>query len=171
MTNDLQVMVDLETLAVTPNAVICSIGATKFSFKDGIIEKFYCTVDAKDCKKYGLVVSQETLNWWKSQPKEVFASLMQDNLPLREALQRFSVWYGSKSLPTWGCGSSFDNVILQWAYDAVEMRRPWKHWHDRCYRTMREVVVVEPNPRTGTYHNALDDAVYQTNHLIKIMGS
>jgi exodeoxyribonuclease VIII len=74
-------------------------------------------------------------------------------------------------MPTWGCGAGFDNVIIENAYKAVGMKRPWTPWLDRCYRTIKEVIVLPMEDRTGTYHNALDDAIYQTNHLIKLFRS
>lgn len=170
--SETNVMVDLETLGQSPNSVICSIGAVKFTLEDGIIDEFYCTVDAKDCKKYGLIVEEQTINWWKKQPKEVMQELLKNNLPLVEALTKFSMWFGPKSVPTWACGASFDPVILQWAYEATGMQRPWRHWHDRCYRTMRELFREIPEDTfAGSRHNALQDAKHQTNHLRKIFES
>ena len=169
--SQIQVMVDLETMARATNSVICSIGAVKFSVDAGIIDTFYCTVDAADCKRHGLVVEAPVVNWWRNQPREVLESLRKDTLPLHDALTNFSKWYGSVSLPTWGNSVAFDNVILQSAYEAVGINRRWKHWEDRCYRTMKNIIVIEPDVREGTHHNALDDAVYQTKHLLKILGS
>ncbi len=169
--SEIHVMLDLETMSTESNAAICSIGAVKFSLDQGIIDEFYCTVDAADCKQHGLHISADTVKWWSRQPKEVLEQLRKDNLPLIEALTKFSKWYGIKSLPTWGCGAGFDNVIMENAYKAVMMKRPWTPWLDRCYRTMKEVIVIPQEDRLGTYHNALDDAKHQARHLIKILGS
>lgn len=168
---NIQVMLDLETMSTESNAAICSIGAVKFSIDEGIIDTFYCTVDASDCKKNGLDISASTVQWWSRQPREVLEMLRKDNLPLVEALTKFSRWYGTSPLPTWGCGAGFDNVIMENAYKAVNMKRPWTPWLDRCYRTMKEVIVVPFDEREGSYHNALDDALYQTKHLLKIFRS
>lgn len=169
--SQVNVMVDLETMARATNSVICSIGAVKFTLDGTIIDTFYCTVDAEDCKKYGLVIEKSVVDWWRKQPKETLEALRKDTLPLKDALTKFSIWYGTQSLPTWGNSVAFDNVILQSAYEAVGMQRPWKHWEDRCYRTLKNLIVVEPDVREGTYHNALDDAMFQTKHLLKILGS
>ena len=169
--NGAHVMLDLETMSTESNAAICSIGAVKFSIEHGVLETFYCTVDAADCKRHGLDISADTVRWWSKQPREVLEMLRKDNVPLQTALIRFSQWYGSKPLPTWGCGAGFDNVIIENAYKACGMNRPWTPWLDRCYRTMKEVVSVPFDEREGAYHNALDDALYQTNHLLKILRS
>jgi len=167
----INVMVDLETMARCTNAVMCSIGAVKFTLEGEILDTFYCTVDAKDCKRYGLVIEEETLNWWRQQPKSVLQELLRDNLPLTEALIKFSAWFGRESLPTWGNGVAFDNVILRNAYEAAGLTPPWIWWDDRCYRTMKAIIEVPPPKREGTHHNALDDAMFQAKHLQMIMGS
>ncbi len=175
MSRLLNVMLDLETMSTASNAAIVSIGAVKFSLNDDapnpIVDTFYCTVDAKSCAALGLEISKATVEWWASQPREVMDSLRHNAIPLKKALTDFSKWYGSKSLPTWGCGASFDNVIIANAYEAAGLIRPWKYWHDRCYRTMKEIIKLDEDVRQGTYHNALDDAMHQTTHLLKILGS
>ena len=168
---NINVMIDLETMSTESNAAICSIGAVKFTLEEGIVDTFYCTVDAADCKSHGLVISADTIRWWSKQPKEVLESLRKNNLSLIDALTAFSKWYGTQQYPTWACGSDFDNVIMENAYKSVEMKRPWSPWKNRCYRTMREVINIPEAPREGTYHNALDDATHQTHHLLKILRS
>lgn len=167
----INVMVDLETMSTESNAAICSIGAVKFTIDEGVLDTFYCTVDAADCKSHGLDISSDTVRWWSKQPKEVLELLRKDNLSLINALTQFSKWYGTQQYPTWGCGSDFDNVIMENAYKAVGMKRPWSAWKNRCYRTIREVISIPESSREGTYHNALDDALHQTQHLLKIFRS
>ena len=173
MSRLLNVMLDLETMSTASNAAIASIGAVKFSPTDGrgVVDTFYCTVDIKSCAKVGLNISKATIEWWAKQDRAVMDSLTKDTIPLLDALTKFSKWYGGTSLPTWGCGASFDNVIIGNAYDAVGLTRPWKYWHDRCYRTMKEIVKLPESDRSGSYHNALDDAQHQTDHLMKILNS
>jgi hypothetical protein len=167
----IQVMIDLETMSTEPNAVIVSIGAVKFSVEDGIIDKFYQTVDAHDGKKLGLHISQDTVRWWKTQSAEARAAIAKDPMKLRPALEKFSRWYGTKTCPTWGNGSDFDLVILKSSMSAVDMFPPWKFWDSRCYRTMRAVFELDKPESKGVLHNALDDAVQQTEHLLTILRS
>lgn len=166
----IQVMVDLETMSQRSNASIASIGAVKF--ENGlIIDKFYCTVDIKSCKEVGLNIQKETVEWWSKQDPRALAELRKNNISIQDALHDFAGWYGTKSLPTWGNGASFDNVILSNAYLAIDEERPWKFWHDRCYRTIKAIIEIPEDDRQGMYHNALDDAMHQTKHLIKILES
>lgn len=166
----INVMIDLETYSTRYNAAIASIGAVKFQ-GDEILDTFYCTVAADSCKAMGLHFDKETLDWWSRQSKEARQALLKDNVDLKTALREFAVWYGDRSLPTWGNGAGFDNVIMDNAYRSAGMTRPWLPWEDRCFRTMKNIVNIPIDARQGVYHNALDDAMHQTRHLIKILGS
>ena len=164
-------MIDLETMSTRSNAAIASIGAVKFDIDAGIIDTFYRTIDLRTCKAVGLHFDAETIEWWKQQSPEAQKALQVDNISIMQALDDFATWYGNKSLPTWGNGAGFDNVIMENAYRAVNSKRPWLPWEDRCYRTMKNIIQVPIDERQGTYHNALDDALHQTKHLLKILGS
>ncbi len=69
------IMIDLETLATSPDAAILTIGAVKFDpFGDDINEpncdKFYVKVDLDSCDRIGLVTHDDTIAWWANQSKE-----------------------------------------------------------------------------------------------------
>jgi exodeoxyribonuclease VIII len=166
----INVMIDLETYSTRSNAAIASIGAVKFE-DNQILDTFYCTIDPQTCKAAGLHFDRETLEWWSRQSKEARNALLKDNVTLETALDNFASWFGNKSLPTWGNGAGFDNVIMDNAYRVLNKKRPWLPWEDRCYRTMKNLINIPIDKREGTYHNALDDALTQTHHLIKILGS
>ncbi len=160
-------MIDLETFDTTPWAAIRSIGACKFT-QHGIVSTFYVNVDSQTCVDLGMSRSSETEIWWASQSADARDALAKDPLPIREALQKFSDWYGSYSMPTWGNGSNFDNVILTTAYRVASMRCPWNFWHDRCFRTIRTLSKRKYEVLEGTAHNAKDDAISQAQFLISL---
>ena len=160
-------MVDLETLDTTSWAVIRSIGACIFC-RDGVVRTFYQNVDAASCSALGMSTSPETLQWWEAQPADAKAALETDKVPLKQALERFSQWYGRNSLPTWGNGSDFDNAILQSAFKCVGLPCTWKFWDNRCIRTARALFPKSTKPFDGVKHNALDDAVNQAKELIDL---
>jgi exodeoxyribonuclease VIII len=164
-------MLDLETMSVRSNASIASIGAVKFEVGTGIVDKFYRTIDLRTCKAVGLHIDPETVEWWNKQSKEARQALLKDNVSLNQALDDFTEWFGRSSLPTWGNGAGFDNVIMENAFAACNMKRPWRPWEDRCYRTIKNIIQVPADDRQGVYHNALDDALHQTRHLLKILES
>lgn len=166
----LQVMLDLETMSTKSNAAIASIGAVMFSKDDGIIDKFYRTVDLRTCKGAGLHVDPETVKWWSQQSEEAQKALTIDNVSLNQALDDFNEWYGKDKKPVWGNGATFDNVIISHAYETINLTKPWPFYLDYCYRTMKkQFEKIEADKREGVHHNALDDATFQANHLIKIL--
>jgi exodeoxyribonuclease VIII len=67
-------MIDLETLATSPNAAVLTIGAVKFDpfnieTDNPTCEKLYIKVDLDSCDALGLDVSEDTLEWWSQQSK------------------------------------------------------------------------------------------------------
>lgn len=168
------VMLDLETLASKAlNAAIVSIGAVKFdpdaAFDPVTCEKFYQIIDLEDAMKYGRVEA-DTLKWWFKQSLEARAIFDQEfAVTLDEALLGFNEWYGpDNSLPIWGNGATFDNVVLTSAYAATGIDRPWNYRADRCFRTIKNILPPVDAPDYGVKHNALDDAMAQTLWLLKI---
>jgi hypothetical protein len=165
------IMLDLETMGNRGTSAIISIGAVQFS-PSGIGKEFYKTVNLDSCMKAGLTIDASTIAWWMQQSEEAKTSSMKGELSLFQALQEFTKFIGgtNSDAKIWGNGADFDNAILANAYRASNLEVPWKHWNNRCYRTMKSVFAKAPKPEfSGEKHNALDDAKFQATHLISIM--
>ena len=166
----MDVMVDLETLGNNSSSVILSIGAVEFDARTGQLgRQFYRVVDPASCEAFGLKMDVSTVLWWLQQggeAREVFRETAK--IPLTMALAEFSMWYPEKAC-LWGNGASFDNVILANAYAACGQKAPWMFWDDRCYRTLKNLLPEVEHERKGVHHNALDDAIYQAEHAIKLL--
>jgi hypothetical protein len=163
-----QVMLDLETLGNKPGSVIVAIGAVKFGAGQ-IIDTFYERVDAQSCVSVGLTMDVSTILWWMAQDDAARKELTQPGKPLSDVLIAFSVWLDDADAEIWGNGANFDNVLLRDAYDRTHTPCPWKWYNDRCFRTVRKLRPDLGVERSGTYHNALDDARTQAIHLMKVM--
>jgi exodeoxyribonuclease VIII len=91
------------------------------------------------------------------------------------ALMQFSDWLKDLApkdeIHMWGNGSDFDNVILTSAYRSTGIPLPWNFWSNRCYRSMKSLHPEIEMMRTGTHHNALDDAESQAMHLMAILNA
>lgn len=165
------VMVDLETLGNNSFAAILSIGAVKFDpfgdpEKDDAYDTFHVYVDPASCVMHGLSMDTSTVMWWLEQSDAARKDQTgAKRVSLPEALAAFSTWFGSESMPVWGNGATFDNVILGNAYKACGMEPPWKFWDDKCYRTVKGLVPDVKLERLGTHHNAMHDAMSQARHL------
>lgn len=166
----MNVMVDLETLGNSSSSVILSIGAVEFDTITGQLgRQFYRVIDPQSCVDAGLIMDVSTVLWWMQQSgeaRQVFKEERKDHLNL--ALAEFAVWYPEGS-SLWGNGATFDNVILVNAYRACGIKAPWDFWQDRCYRTLKNLMPEVEHERKGVHHNALDDAIYQAEHAIKLL--
>lgn len=156
-------MVDLETMAVTPRATVLSLGAVHFNpYGNGYSEKLYMLVSIDDQDAYGREVDPNTLDWWSKQdPKVMEEAFSPDNrVPLVEAMDRFHKF-------AWGCdafwshGATFDLVILEDIYRQLGKPLPWNFWQLRDTRTLFDLGWNSDMPK-GDLHNALQDAIRQS---------
>jgi len=163
------IMLDLETMGTHSNSAIVSIGAVEFDKDLGVVDRFYKNIDIQSCLDKGLEVSGSTITWWMKRSEEARNSICKNIIPLKDALKEFKTWIGKGNMQIWGNGAAFDNAILKNAYLKFKVDNPWPYHSDRCYRTIVcSFNQIELN-RKGVFHNALDDAETQANHLIKIV--
>lgn len=171
-------MVDLETLGVLPGCKIMTIGATAFNLREGVVDSFYMRVERDN--QYGLTEDHETVAWWMSQDEEISEEVFE---PSNRCDLKSALWYlsefireysntdsdGKTTAVIFGNGSDFDNAILQYAYRACKLRPAWEFYNNRCYRTIKNMAPNVELKRKGLLHNAVDDAVSQTEHLIEVL--
>ena len=178
-------MLDLETLDNLPTSVILSIGAVFFDPITGKLgREFYRVIDAQTAIDAGLTVSASTVYWWMKQTQEARETLFrEDNLePLRSALVDFVEFTETemecnvKHIRLWGNDPSFDNAILRHANHKLKVELKIPFWNTRCVRTVLGFYPPQlfrawkdKHPRTGAYHNALDDAKYQAKYVSHIL--
>lgn len=164
------VMLDLETLSTEPNAAIISIGAVVFTKEKVLDHTFYETIDIESNRFCGRHMSFSTVGWWMKQDLSARKEFQKQSESLPIVLRNFREWFTVYTIDgVWGNGADFDNIILANAYkEGSSVETPWKHYQNRCYRTLKNLVDL-PLERSGTHHNALDDAITQTAHAVKIM--
>lgn len=170
------VMIDLETLGTQPGSTILSIGAVLFDpslpVSECIGKEFYCVVSRESSLRYGMTISQDTLDWWEKQSPEArsvldAASTGGEDMSVALAnLARF-IPSGAK---VWSNGANFDQPLLDVAYDRVGQQIPWRYYNSRCYRTILSLFPEEKSvrPETVCAHNALEDARWQTKHMVNV---
>ena len=164
----MHIMLDLETMGTRPDAPIIAIGAVAFD-KEGVHESFYEVLDLAWAVRDGAVMSPETVIWWLQQSDEARSAVTRRGIEPRVALRRFGLMVEPLALDgMWGNGASFDNVILSETYLRLGMKAPWSFRKDKCYRTAKGMYPAVEINRSGTHHNALDDARSQAEHLIAI---
>ena len=155
-------MVDLETLAVSPDALVLSLGAVHFDpYSDEIMDTLYFKIDIDDQDRLGREVDPNTVEWWSRQdPKIMEEAFSIDNrVPLTEAIDRFHKF-------AWGCtafwshGATFDLVILEDIYRQLNKPLSWNFWQLRDTRTLFDLG-FDANMPKDSKHDALQDAIRQ----------
>lgn len=166
----MHLMIDLETLSTSPNAVVLSLGAVLFD-ENEIQRAEYIVFDAQEqidaLKRH---VSLQTVAWWASQPpdaREVLSPTevvsVRGGLSILDTIMPRSQW---EDVKVWGNGAGFDLPIVHTLYEAVSRKAPWKFYNERCFRTAKESYKVpKPDRSKLREHHALDDAIHQAQHL------
>ena len=167
-----QLMVDLETLGTTADAVIMSIGAVKFDLESGEIDDaaFYASISVDSNLELGRRVDESTLIWWFKQPAASQQVFHEPKETLTDALAQFSDWVGSGDYEVWSNGADFDIPMVAHACRQCGIEAPWKFWNSRCYRTYKNLPGAKnvTMQRKGVAHNALADAIMQAEHAAAI---
>ena len=154
-------MVDLETMAVTPRTVILTLGAVTFDpYYNEIYDELYFRINIDDQDALGRDVDPNTLDWWATQdPVIMEEAFSPDNrVPLADAIEQFHKF-------AWGCnrewshGSVFDLIILEDVYRQLGRTAPWNFYDCRDTRTLFDL--ADPEMPKGELHNALADAKRQ----------
>ena len=158
------VMLDLETFGLAPGVAIRSIGAVEFELDGTTGKTCYANISRQSCVDAGLTIDPNTEAWWAKQSKAAQDALLVDPQPLKLVAASFAGWFAARNaVCLWGHGAAFDPVVWEAASKAVGVAVPWKFWNVRDTRTVFDLFDFDIRDigRDGTYHNALDDAVYQ----------
>lgn len=158
------VMLDLETLGTTADAVILSIAAVRFDLDSDAIDDraFYTSVDIDSNLAQGRRIQEDTLLWWMQQSEEARRVFFEPKLTLSAALQDLRDWFGPDADHThvWSNGADFDLPMLAHAFWHNQLQCPWRFWMSRCVRTYRALPQAQ-GLKLSNQHHALHDAINQ----------
>jgi exodeoxyribonuclease VIII len=166
------IMIDLETLGQNPDTCVISLGACVFDIETGEIgPTFYMALDVEEQMERGRSITADTLKWWMGQSgaaKKVFHEQAKSS---QEVLQTFKLWVEAQGtvskIRPWGNGSSFDISIMEDLLRMYKVKCPWLFYNVMDMRTFRRFVANNAKvEKTGTNHNALDDAKSQAQFCI-----
>ncbi len=156
-------MIDLETLATSPDASVLSIGAVKFDpfgdeLNDQQMDSFYVRVDLDSCDRLGLVTSDSTIAWWAQQSQEAQDEAFnpEGRVDIVDAMnQLYKFCWGAKRV--WSHGAGFDIIICEHLFRKIGKAIPWQFWEVRDTRTLFDIG-VDPKRPPVLKHHALEDA-------------
>jgi len=178
-------MLDIETLATVPGAVILSIAAVEFDIETGKTgREFFWKIDLKDSMANGFFIDPDTLLWWLEQDPEVLKqNIKPDGLtkPLKMVMEdivhtfRYSL---DKDIQVWGNSNRFDLGILIPYVQKVTNTPIWKYSKERDVRTLVSLnpdikgeVVAQAKEDGADLHNPIVDCKVQIEYCTKIYNS
>lgn len=183
----MHVMIDIETLGTSPNAVILQIGAVAFNTAGMDSEGINYNVSVLDQLAINSSIDSGTIGWWFDTvtPDARRSVLIRENIvSLADALDNVNAYitkcFGSdkpkKSNKVWANSPSFDLVILRNAMQACGIEPAWKYYQEADVRTLRYICDEQLNVNTvdkyvGVAHNAVDDAHNQALSVIFFLES
>jgi len=182
------VMIDVETLGVSPDAAIVSIGAVRFDPITGRVGdvgptggiaggQLACASDRLHARiKFDSAdlgeIDASTFEWWLGRSREAQDALLGgERLTLREALSALTNWLqnGPKPEGIWANDPDFDLVLLRSAYKRVDRVFPYSFRLHRSVRTMQwlacQLGMMLPKTFNALSHDALSDALCQA-HIV-----
>lgn len=155
-------MLDMETLAVSPAAMVLSLGAVHFDpLGQGHLNQLYFKINLEDQEALNREIDPNTIDWWGTQPIDVREEAFneQGRIPLQDAMEQFHKF-------AWGCdafwshGATFDLVIIENLYKQLGKGLPWNYWQLRDTRTLFDLGFSPSMPQESK-HDALQDAIRQ----------
>lgn len=165
---DKHCMIDTETLGSNPSAPIVQIGMVFFT-REGIGTRSQLTIDFDEALAHG-VADGSTIRWWLEQPKEAQETLFKNILSIEEASDIFIKLIEAQNANFYWSHATFDFPILISWFKSLKKKYPLPYKRCLDLRTLEFASgKIEWEPRTGVHHNALDDAVYQAEHAIKML--
>jgi len=180
--NNLQkhVMIDIETLACTPDAVILEIGAVAaatdtFGNQIGEIEVLASIGIRPD--QLDRRIDTETVRWWLSKPGDLRSVVLAGIVPLkdalvtlREAIREQDPATNDEPLPKiWANSPTFDLAILRHAFMQNSVLCPWTYRQECDYRTLRALLPEKMDTKPSEAHNAVSDARAQMKNMLAVL--
>jgi exodeoxyribonuclease VIII len=169
-------------MGTDPYSPVVAIGAVRFNAGSkasldnlDASNTFYQIISLESCMTAGLNATASTIKWWLTdesvtdEARTIFANDRAVTLP--HALDAFTDWHQDGPETLWGNSARFDLGLLSDCYRALRKPLPWHYWNEGCYRTIKNLPAARHITlvRSGTHHNALDDALSQAHHLCKLV--
>ena len=175
--NMTDIMLDLETLSLHPEATVASIAAVQFNRKTGEVgEIFQVRLSLINQMFNGSKVDQSTLNWWTKQSTEAKNTLLAGptQFPV-DACNYFNSWLTEtftdlNNTNLWGNGVTADNTWIRnlFVRESIEFVIPY--WCDTDVRTLVNLENYdEVKLRAGEFEGIKHDAIADCKHQIKLV--
>lgn len=160
-------MIDIETMGVTSNAVMIQLAAVYFNpHTKETGDKFSICIDENSCLEKGFLTDQSTKNWWAKQNQNVLKSIQNNAINIQDAIDSFCDFLPKNTydLRVWS-HATFDFVIVQ-NYLQKLTKKKFNHKNAMDIRTLIYLSEIDLDNYDWSQktHDALDDCLFQINY-------
>jgi len=163
-------MLDIETLATSNNAVVTQIGVCAFDIETGDWQESRCfNIQIQDQLDRGRVITQRTLDWWINQiladGKCTWTTNRYDPVAVLQEIKLYTTDSCAKNYNVWS--HTFDTNIMSDLSSTYNHKLPWTYRQQRDIRTLTCLAGYKKKPKVDGFdktHNALDDCLYQIGY-------
>ena len=166
-------MIDIETMGNTPNAVMIQLAGIFFDRKTGETGREFCmSLNIEACERLGFVKDQSTEDWWKTQNQNVLHEILNKTETPIVVISKFVEFLGKdiKDILVWS-HATFDFPIVQnYLKKLTPSFMPYRGARD--IRTLVDLSGIDLNKydwANGKTHNALDDCKFQIKYCVDAM--
>ena len=169
-------MIDIETLGKSNQAVITSIAAVQFNMGTGETgEEFHVHIDPS--MQGTNKIDGSTVLWWLQQSQEARDRLVNGikdhGVTLSDALFQLITFINNeciKDILVWARPPKFDLNIIENSLESYNIPIPWGYANSRCVRTLASFApeIVKEFKATTIEHDALEDCYVQIKYCSKI---
>lgn len=182
----IDIVLDLETLAMSEDAAILQIGCAIPGFSHaklqarsyGILPIFEATIAYENAINSEFAKDPDTLDWWEKQSVEARKSVFSGQDSYIDAFEKLRDWMLSIKacgfeIRLWGNGPEFDNRILDYALNCYNIRDLWDFHNNHSMRTAQlffpqDKGWCEEMGKRYIKHTALGDASYEADILDEV---
>lgn len=169
------VMIDCETLSLSPHPFLLSIAVGGFNALDDSPVGYWTTAISGD---QAGDIDERTLRWWMSQDRRTFLEALGNGLPLGTLEEVLT--YLSEDIPKIGASRiwvrGIDHFWLENILKFHGYKTPWRYNQIVDLRSVETAAHLagypgysEPEGTSGPRHSALADVKYQINAARKVM--
>ena len=165
------VMIDLETLGISQNAVIVQMAGVYFDRFTGVTFREICiNVSVQDSVNQGFEMNPNTVLWWLKQSKEaqksVFETDVNDIESAYTAMRTFNDFL-QNAYCIWS-HNSFDFPLVQNHLKKLNITPKFSYRAGKDIRTLTDLAWIDPKDYdcVGVAHNALDDCKFQIKYCV-----
>ena len=162
-------MIDIETMGNTPNAVMIQLAAVFFDRKTGETGKEFCkSLAISSCEDFGFTKDESTMKWWEEQNQKVLNEILEKGENALVVMDSFVDFLGKdiKDVIVWS-HATFDFPIVQNYLKAVT-KSYMNYKGARDIRTLVDLsgIDLDKYDWSNKTHNALDDCKFQIKYCV-----